>query len=365
MEDKYVASFILHAVGDMIGFKNGEWEFNFFSGQHMQIQMTNEILFDYIYLGGINGIDFSDWMVSDDTILNIATAKGLLSNDYVFDENMVKNLKKEFVIANDAMYFDGKHDKERYPGKTTMRYIEMFKKGKDGRTEKYDPNAGGNGASMRLGPIGLMFHGEKNRKKLIDASIQVSKLTHNSAIGYLGGLVTALFTAFAIEKIEIKKWPFIAINFMKSQDVKKYIKNDEEYNDYEIFLLNWDKYVDTRFDKQKNPIVEKSHKNLIFRSNYHYKLFTSKKSVAQIGASGYSSTIMAYDGLLDCNGKWETLVIYTGLHLGDSDTVCAIAAFWYGAYFGFGDVPKSNYETLEYKKELIECGKKMFKHYYK
>jgi len=74
---------------------------------------------------------------------------------------------------------------------------------------------------------------------------------------------------------------------------------------------------------------------------------------------------MAYDSLLDSDGKWEKLVIYAGLHLGDSDTVCAIAGFLFGLVYGMADVPKNNLAYLEYYDELIDLAKLIFQKYYK
>jgi ADP-ribosylglycohydrolase len=72
---------------------------------------------------------------------------------------------------------------------------------------------------------------------------------------------------------------------------------------------------------------------------------------------------MAYDSLLDSRGAWEKLIIYSALHFGDSDTVAAIAASWYGTVYGFGDVPENNLKYLEFKKELTDLGKQLFKQY--
>ena len=55
---------------------------------------------------------------------------------------------------------------------------------------------------MRCMPIGLIYHGKKNRNKLIYISIMSSKITHNNPIGYLGGLASALFTALAFEEVD-------------------------------------------------------------------------------------------------------------------------------------------------------------------
>lgn len=313
MEDRYVAAFVLHALADTIGFKNGEWEFNYFI-KNAPFDMTNEILYDFIALGGINGINLDGWLVSDDTILNIATAKGLLYNkaDKKLSDKTIVKIKEEYVDAFDKMLDDRDAKKNRHFGLTTIKYVAEIDENpeKDARNYPYDLNAGGNGAAMKAGPIGLMFHGEQKRNLLIDSAIIISKLTHNNAFGYLAGLVVALFSAFGAENIPINKWPFLMIDILSSDDVKKYVnvEDSHEYDDYEKFIIYWKKYTDTRFDSNKQPLFPRSQKNIIFRMKYYYENFTVNTNSNVIGQSGFCATIMAYDALLDCNGIWENLL---------------------------------------------------------
>lgn len=369
IKTKYIAAFLLHALGDTIGFKNSEWEFNYFQ-QDITLNMTTELLYDFIDLGGINGIDLNGWYVSDDTIINMAMTRGLLQNSsknkYIFSEETLDNIKQEFIIAFNQMFDDRKNDKNRYYGETTLKYIKIIsKKEIDGRNLPYDEYAGGNGAAMRSGPLGMAFYGNDNRNLLIESSISQSKITHNNAFGYLGGLTVSLFSAFAVENQELKKWPYSLISILESKDVEKHItKNIEDQKDYLLYINYWKKYIDTRFENNE-PILSRSHKNLIFRSRYYYENFARDTLSKFIGESGFCATIMAYDSLLDSSGKWEKLVIYSGLHLGDSDTVCAIAGFLFGLVYGMADVPKNNLKYLEYYDELIELGNEMFDRYQK
>jgi ADP-ribosylarginine hydrolase len=69
---------------------------------------------------------------------------------------------------------------------------------------------------------------------------------------------------------------------------------------------------------------------------------------------------MAYDALAYAQNRWEPLVVYSMLHAGDSDSVGCIAASWFGACYGFHNIPSSNYVNNEYKNELIDIAKKIF-----
>jgi ADP-ribosylglycohydrolase len=367
LEDRYIATLVLHAIGDMIGFKNGDWEFNYDQNE-ITIETTLELLFEFIALGGINGIDFTGWHVSDDTIYNIAIGTALLKvkNTDIRDDEFYNTFKFELVNAYNKISELSDKGIETYPGKTTNKYIEKFDKHVDARTLPYDQNSGGNGAAMRSACIGLALNGISNRDKLIEISIVTGKLTHNSAIGYLGGLTVSLFVAFAIENIPITKWPSQLIQLLESDLIKKHVnlKNTDEKADYELFISYWQKYIDSRFIDE-SPINTRANTNLLFRSRFYQENFTTGTKSTFMGESGFTATIMAYDSLLDSHGKWEPLVIYSAIHFGDSDTVGAIAGALYGAVYGFGNVPINNYATLEYREELYKIGKTLYKKYSK
>lgn len=61
--------------------------------------------------------------------------------------------------------------------------------------------------------------------------------------------------------------------------------------------------------------------------------------------------------------SWEKLVIYSMLHVGDSDSTGTIAAAWFGAYQGFDQVPNINYQNLEFGKEINDLVIKLYKKY--
>ena len=49
------------------------------------------------------------------------------------------------------------------------------------------------------------------------------------------------------------------------------------------------------------------------------------------------------------------------MHGGDNDSTGTIAGAWYGAYYGWKDVPKIHYNHLEDGKKLKTIGENLFK----
>lgn len=383
MDKKYISCMILHALGDTIGFKNGEWEFKQTGGYERGL----EKLYEFISLGGVNHISLKDWNVSDDTILHIQTAISLLEADFNNMNEFGNILKKNYLDALEQFETEGMNI--RYPGIATMEYLKRLRDGGNWDDTPYDKRAGGSGASMRNLCIGLAFHGKENRHKLIQVAIESSRITHNNTIGYLGGLASALFVALAIEGVVINDWPFILIDLFNSNTIFKYIKASRrgEYEfmvDSHIFIDKWQRYIDDKFDKDRNPIKRKSMENLVYRSNYYknnygYKFIDDTehqgiqgihgtqgeiKTSAFIGSGGDDSVIIAYDSLLDSGNNWEKLIIYSMLHIGDTDTTGAIAAGFYGVLYGLNDVPTMQLEYLEYKNVLEDLGLKLYNKYY-
>lgn len=367
VEERYIACMVLHALGDTIGFKNGVWEFKTEFDSNYMIAL--EMLFEFIKLGGINGIDLKGWRVSDDTIFHISMAKALLEYSGKMDETDEVIIKNNLIDGYNEISDDSKKKIKRYMGMTLKKNIIKFTQTFDARNMSYDPDAGSNGCAMRNLVIGLAYFGAENRAKLIDFAMISSKMTHNSPHGYLAGLTSALFAAFAFEKMPIEKWGFELIDILTSKQVKSYVSDDiNEYFAYISHIKYWKKYLDDRF-KNGKILKTKSNENIIFRVRYFYDNFTKITDdrdvfTQVIGYTGYCAMMVAYDSLLDCDGFWEKLIIYSVFTSGDSDTIGAIAAGLYGIVHGFGDVPRHMFKNLEKKDELVKVARSIYKKFY-
>lgn len=376
---RYGACMLLAAWGDTIGFYNGIYEFN--NGEDFSLgnpkygtkfmkngaDYSNYLIFDFIAHNGLRRIDFSSWKVSDDTILHMATAKALLAN-YKTNNELYKKLVEEYVAT-----FENKKIgmlKWRAPGNRTIKSIEMIQNKTPWNKMKYMKNGGGSGGSMRSMCIGLAFPGKKNRSQLIKVAIISGMITHNNAVGYLGSLVSALFTAYAIEDIKPDKWPFKLVGLLESDTIDKFIKKcrPDTYEDYirdkDYFLDKWKDYIEDSFDSGKfrlRPLMIIPS----YRSEWYYK-FSYNKNTMNPGSSGHDSVIIAYDCLMYCRNNWEKLVYYSMLHVGDSDTTGTIAAAWFGSLYGMEDaVEIFSTEQVEYVKEIGKLGMDLYEKYYK
>jgi ADP-ribosylglycohydrolase len=362
--EKCTSIFLLHALGDTIGFKNGDWEFNSFDLNINDIRSTLEIISEFVNLGGITNINLKNWLVSDDTLLNYEIAKFILNlNNETLNEKHIIKLKKEIIKM---INYQLNNKLQREFGVMTAKAIQNWTEKNDERSTPYNPFSGGNGCAMRTLPIGIRFYQDSDLDKLIEYSIETSKLTHNSPIGFLGGLATAYFIKLAINNISIDKWPFMLIKLYESPKVKKYIniEDDNIYFDYRNSIKIWKKFVETVFDSNEKPYEIKSSINLLSRFQLFIdleKMINTQNDIITIaGGSGQTAVIMAYFALLDSKGQWEKLVYYSMLHGGDSDTVGAIAGGFYGAVYGMGDVQEHLLKYLEMKEELIDISKKIY-----
>jgi ADP-ribosylarginine hydrolase len=239
---------------------------------------------------------------------------------------------------------------------------------------------GGNGASMRTGPIGIYWH--NNIEKVIEESICASRITHNYYIGFLGGMVTALFTAFAMNNIPAYKWCEELIKLYNTKKIEKYYPSEHNLTDLNDYMGYWKRYQETRVNKLK---YKNSLDNFIFpdhRADFLMGFFPNPKIKAmllkgegfsnlegywnKLGSSGLDSCIYAYDCLLtsmispgsktlDINNiqcNWDIFMTLVSIHPGDSDTTASIGGTWYGALYGFSDFNIERFKELEFYKEI-------------
>ena len=387
MEQKIEASIMLGSYLDTIGFKNGEFEFNNGLKANTPAEaclISYTTVYHYFILGGINNLSLLKLNASDDTLLLLATGYAVL------DDGGEKNYINKYI-----KWYPKISEPHRAIGYQTNKSILLLKKltkkykNKTSLLSKipynYNNMMGGNGASIRTSIIGLKWY--NNIDKIIEESIICSRLTHNYSIGFLGGLVTALFTSFAFN--DIKPWIWIdklleiyerkkITNYIHSTDLKNTI--DEEIDDFFYF---WYKYKEERLPNlikfRNNPEILDPLKHLNMMLEYNIKLKKECKTGVSclnlIASSGLDSVIFAYDCLLlsiipeadykinlnNVKYSWDSLVFFSCLHIGDSDSTGIIVGSWFGALNGYYNINISKIKELEFYKELKEVCNNLYK----
>ena len=347
LKERFVASMVLSGTGDAIGYKNGNWEFCR-SGQRIHDELMS--------LGGVEKIKVNprSWMVSDDTVMHIATAEALLSDWDGDKEKLYSKLAEKYKECMSDM-------NGRAPGLTCMSSSHMLKPGRPrGYHIPFNPRGGGCGAAMRSAPIGLLFWNPEHIQSLVEVSIESGRMTHNHPTGYLGSLATALFVAYSVQQKPLKEW---GCGLMETLDLAwRYVEESgrdisENKKVWGYFKERWTQYLSLRgiLDGKCEPT---------FPEDYGVKerdLFYKSVSYGGVGgASGHDAPMIAYDALLSSRGSWSELCLRGMLHGGDSDsTGITVGACW-GAWHGYSDVPEGHYKPLEYGDRLKKLAKNIF-----
>lgn len=356
----YISSFL-----ETFGFFNADWEFNY---NNKIDTIKDGVIMNYFFinhytmLGGIEQIDISKLNASDDTILMLATCEAV--NNGGGESNYINSYLK---------YYEELKNKKRQSGIATLSSLEKIRLTKSIKSIEYSSSHGGNGCAIRTAPIGLKYWNDYD--KVCEEALIASLVTHNNPIGYLGGIVSALFTAYAVNNINPFEWSENLIKLHKetyfTKLVSKYSEKnvEKEINDY---FLWWEKYNELRLSKMKYrslPIfINPSYKikDLLNYTPIQYQ--TKMNGFDKMGGSGLEAVILAYDNLLlsakpdnkvnpqvdIINPKfdWYTLFFNNVFFFGDNDSIGAISGAWYGAFLGIDKFPLDKIKYLEFYKEL-------------
>lgn len=343
---RFEASMVLAGVGDAIGYKNGEWEFCR-SGPRIHEHLQA--------LGGIEKIKVNPqmWMISDDTVMHIATAEALVSPWNEDKEKLYSTLAQKYIDCMRDMA-------GRAPGLTCGASVHMLKPGRPkGYYIPFNPQGGGCGAAMRSASIGLMYSKPEELQMLVEIAIESGRMTHNHPTGYLGSLATALFVSYSVQRKPLKSW---GQGLMETLDLAwSYVKLSgrdvkENKKAWSYFEQKWNDYLAIRgiADGESEPRFPEDY-GIKERDAFYRSLSFSGTG----GASGHDAPMIAYDACLGCKGSWKELCLRGMLHGGDSDsTGITVGACW-GAWHGFKGVPEGHYKNLEYRDRLSKLAKEL------
>lgn len=376
--ENYFACIYLGMIGDKIGFNDGQGErnneFKIYVNKNEEYDnelrdVYNTILYMFIENGGIIGFNIDNKLISDDTIMHMDTIHGL-NSDFKNKNELYNNITNNYL---DSFKNIDMMKKIFLAGRQTIESIININSGVDWKKFIYNKNAGGSGGPMRTMAIGLAFNYNNDLLKLIESSIMITSITHPNCLAFIGSIASAIFTSYAINQISLELWIFEFLLLLESDIINNIIEKikpnyieffEEDKKEY-IFKIKT--YIETSFDNYTYIVNQNAFRSRFqySRISYYYENFSSNKKIIYPGSGADDCIIIAYDCLLLSKNNYEKLIYTSMVSIGDTDTVGSIASAWYGALYGFNNVPTNLLnKNHKYYIEFKEIAEKIYNKFY-
>jgi hypothetical protein len=162
--------------------------------------------------------------------------------------------------------------------------------------------------------------------------------------------------------MNVESWVFEFERLLKSDRIDNIIERIKpsfiEFfaEDKKMFLHKLATYIETSFDDYSYIISETSTRTQYAscRFLYYFDNYSSNKKIMFPGAGADDCIIIAYDCLLMSKCNYEKLVYMSMINIGDSDTLGSISSAWYGALYGFKNVPHNLYIDSNTNYDIVK-----------
>ncbi len=299
------------------------------SAQHIRVNMEKEYLRNR-FTGSMIGTAIGDGLgagfeglsgFTQEQIHAVADRRKVLR--YTDDTHMMIGVAESLIAQNG---FDGEQMAARFIrnynwepfrgyGPGPPRIFKMIESGEQwnlASEQIYPGGSYGNGAAMRIAPIGLLYHDDPQLLK--EVACQSSQITHAHILGKEGAALQAYAIGLAI-----------------SQDT------DLAF-DREIFL-----------DKLTGFVSEDVYKQKLATISTLLVIPDKERVISEIGngIEAFTSVPAALFSFLLHPGSFENTVVYAISLGGDTDTIGAMAGAISGAYLGVEAIPDKWLSKLE------------------
>lgn len=264
---------------------------------------------------------------TDDTQMMVATAKSLIASEGIDLEHIADAYLNEY-------------QPDRGYGRGTVTVFQKWRQGEDIRhaaKQVFDGGSFGNGGSMRIAPVGILFAGQPER--LEEGVRKVCGLTHAHPLGIGSSFLQAFSVGKAYQsdgsnEFHPSRWV---------DDLLTYLPED----------LDRDKILSTKLNTIKNLLREEE--TPASPAMVNEKLGCTSKAFESVPASIYA--------FLGNSSSFEEALIYAVGLGGDTDTIGAMTGAISGAYHGVSAVPERWWSALETgqdgRDDIVEMSRKL------
>jgi poly(ADP-ribose) glycohydrolase ARH3 len=300
LRSKFLGSLVGAAVGDAVG---ASWE-----GQHMatpeEIRHVTSIRDTLIY--------------TDDTHMTIGITESLVENGGFNGVHMAGRFADNYF-----------QEPWRGYGPGPPRVFRLLRNG-----EAWDKAAGrvypggsyGNGAAMRVAPIGLLFW--NNPEKLREVAYKSSLITHSHILGIEGAALQAYAVALAVTE-----------NPDKQLDSQYFISRLLDFTSEDVYRYKIKKFATLLEypDDRQAVVQELGH-----------------------GIEAFNSVPTAIFSFVAHPGDFVSTIVYAISLGGDTDTIATMAGAISGAYLDINEIPFEWKEKLENRHYILNLADRLW-----
>jgi poly(ADP-ribose) glycohydrolase ARH3 len=308
VKGKFLGCLLGATIGDALGQAIGSTIYEFEEGDRQvssyEIQALARVLPTLSY--------------TDDTHMTIGVAESLKACKGFDGSHMVQRF-----IAN--------YDKEPWRGYAPgpPKIFELIKQGRSwnkAAAEIYPGGSFGNGAAMRVSPLGLFYW--NNHAQLIEAVYHASRITHHHPLGIEGAILQAIAVALAIEESPTSSF-----------DAQFFTSNLLGYATEDVYR--------TKIALMEPLLASPDDKTRIVEELGH-------------GVEAFNSVPAAIFSFLSNHRSFISTVTYAISLGGDTDTIASMAGAISGAYLGIDAVPSDWIEKVENREYISSLARKLW-----